>query len=132
MDDEPFFDDEAVADAAADADVPAADLHDLIETHQARMRELPGIDELVYEWRKTLREDPLLYSGERAYYVALPRRIWRQFADAYDLNDAEFEALLSVHDRAVRATVDGLDDGALAGADRAKLDEDVGMVLLKD
>ena len=122
-----FFDDDGVASAAAGTDRLPAELCDLIERHQAGMRDNPGIDGLVYEWRKTLREDPLLFADADAYYVALPRRIWRQFADAHDLTDDEFEALLSVHDDAVRTAAADRED-----ADLGKLDDDCAMVLLKE
>ncbi|NHN49719.1 hypothetical protein G9464_19295 [Halostella sp. JP-L12] len=122
-----FFDDDSVASAAASTDRSPEELRDLVERHQAGMRDNPGIDGLVYEWRKTLREDPLLFADGDAYYVALPRRIWRQFATAHGLSDEEFEALLAVHDDAVRDAAAGRED-----ADLGKLDDDVAMVLLKE
>jgi broad specificity phosphatase PhoE len=130
-DDTPLFADDTVESAAADAGVAPGELRALIERHQTGMRELPGIDELVYEWRKTLREDPLLFADTEAYYVAVARRIWRQFADAHDMTDAEFEALLSVHDAAVRAAVESVDDADLDSSAMEKLDDDHGMVLRK-
>jgi hypothetical protein len=131
-DDSPLFADGTVASAAADADMTPDELGTLIERHQAGMRESPGIDELVYEWRKTLREDPLLFADTEAYYVAVARRIWRQFADAHDMTDAEFEALVSVHDATVRAAVEAVDDADLERSDLEKLDDDIGMVLRKE
>ena len=122
-----FFDDDSVASAAAATDRSPAELRDLIDRHQAGMRDNPGIDGLVYEWRKTLREDPLLFADADAYYVALPRRVWRQFATAHDMADDEFEALLAVHDDAVRAAAADRDD-----ADLGKLDGDCAMALLKE
>lgn len=85
----------------------------------------------MYEWHKTLREDPLLFADTEAYYVAVARRIWRQFADAHDMTDAEFEALLSVHDAAVRAAVESADAADLDSSALERLDDDHGMVLRK-
>ncbi|WP_135819608.1 hypothetical protein [Halostella litorea] len=127
MSDSPaFFADERVRSAAADAGVDADDLRALLSRHQEGMSDLPGVDGLVYEWRTTLREDPLAFADGEAYYVALPRRIWRQFADHHDMSDAEFEAVLSVHEATARAAAP--DDG---GDGPASLDDGHPMALLK-
>jgi len=44
-----FFADEAVESAAADVGVAPDHLRTLLERHQEGMRDLPGVDGLVYE-----------------------------------------------------------------------------------
>ncbi|WP_323192471.1 hypothetical protein [Halostella sp. PRR32] len=48
------------------------------------------------------------------------------------MTDAEFEALLSVHDATVRAAVDTADDADLNSSVEEKLEDDIGMVLRKE
>ncbi|WP_121823489.1 hypothetical protein [Halostella salina] len=124
-----LFADGAVESAAADAGIGPDRLRTLLETHQQGMRDLPGVDGLVYEWRTSLRDDPLVFADEAAYYLALPRRIWRQFADHHDMTDDEFEGVLSVHNDVARRAVADRDD---ADGGPVTLDDGHAMVLLKE
>jgi len=123
-----FFADGPVEGAAADAGIDPDRLRALLGRHQEGMRDLPGVDGLVYEWRTSLRDDPLVFADGEAYYVALPRRIWRQFADHHDVSEAEFEAMLAAHAVTASAAVSAR-DGAADGP--ASLDDGEPMVLIK-
>lgn len=99
--------DEAVLEAVADEEGVAGDaLADLVRRHQRGMRELPGVLDLVYEWRRTLPYDPLVERTEAAFHVVLTEAVWAEFLDAHDLSARERRALLAVHDRQVRHALD--------------------------
>lgn len=100
------FDDDVVAAVAADRDLSAASLAALVERHQRLVRELPGVEDVVYEWRKTLPHDPLVERREAAYYLVVDPVVWTEYGDALDLDAAELAALRAVHDRQLRNTVD--------------------------
>lgn len=99
------FDRETIERTAA-ADLPADDLARLVARHQESVRNLPGVEDIVYEWRNHFQGDPLVHRTPDVYVLALPARVWEEFADALGLEGAELEALRSVHDRQARAHAD--------------------------
>lgn len=96
------FDDGVVEAVAAETGVPLGTLRDLIRRHQRLIRENPGVDDLLYEWRKYYPYDPLVARTDRAFHVVLLERVWREFTDRLCVSDAERRALLAVHDRQAR------------------------------
>jgi hypothetical protein len=99
---EPF--DEAVIEAvAADHDLDSATLRALVERHQQQMRDLPGVENLVYEWRKTLPRDPLVERREDVYLLVVHPDVWPQFADALEFDDDVLAAVRAVHARQLSA-----------------------------
>ncbi|MES3518464.1 MAG: hypothetical protein PPP58_12455 [Natronomonas sp.] len=78
------------------------ELWELVERHQSRMAELPGTDNLVYEWRRGLPYDPVLFRTSEAHYVAV-NDVWPEFASDLGLTETETRALAAVHDRQLRA-----------------------------
>lgn len=107
------FDDEVVEAAAAEVDCSPDALRDLVRRHQALVRETPGVDDLLYEWRKYYPSDPLVARTDRAFHVVLRDRVWTEFTDRLALSPAERRALLAVHERQARAEAD--DGGVLDG-----------------
>lgn len=107
------------AHAADERGVVPADEHELSPATLAdalarigeSVRDYPGIHDLVYEYRRAFRFDPLVARHGDAYYCCVPPRVWPEFADAADLSDAERTACLAVHDRIVHRVVgsDALD-----------------------
>jgi len=97
------FDADVIEAVAAEADLEPAAVRAVVRRHQEGMRESPGVDNLVYEWRKYYPYDPLVARTDRACHVVLLAEVWDEFADRLDLSAAEQEALMAVHDRQARA-----------------------------
>lgn len=104
-----LFDDELLAAVAAEFDLDPAALRSAAERHQQQMRDLPGVDELVYEWRKTLPRDPLVARHDDAYLLVVHPDVWPQFVDALELSEAELAALRAIHTRVLSAEADAAD-----------------------
>lgn len=109
------FDDEIVATTATDADVPQAALDDMITRQQELVREYPGVDNLVFEWRRAFPNDPLVRRTERAYYLVVGEHVWTDFQSRLDLSDDDLRTLRTVHERQFRVTVG--EDAASIGPD---------------
>lgn len=77
----------------------------LAREHQAGVRDLPGVDDIVYEWRRQLPVDPLLFRSPERYVLALPERVWAEFLDELGADDRETEALRALHDQQARRTL---------------------------
>jgi len=112
------FDAEVLA-AAAEAYVVDDDrLRSLVGRHQESIRDLPGVENLVYEWRRTLPRSPLVERRPDAYFCVVEIAIWAEFADALALSATEAEALRAVHARQFAASLfDDIDDTDDAGVD---------------
>jgi hypothetical protein len=101
-------------------------LADLVRTHQSNVRDLPGVEDIVYEWRNYFHQDPLVGRTDGAYYLALPDHVWDEFVADMGIEDPERAALLAVHDRQARAAP------ADAGVDEDRLDgDDAALVLTR-
>lgn len=90
-------------------------LRTLTRRHQQSIRDLPGIDNIVYEWRNHFHLDPLLARTDTVYTLALPDHVWDEFADRLDVSETELDGLRAVHDHQARRLVDPthrLDDEA--------------------
>lgn len=91
------FDDDLFG--AVGAEVDSGRLAALAREHQVGIRELPGVDNIVYEWRHQLPRDPLLLRTTAVYVLALPDRVWAEFFDRLGLTDPEADALRELHHR---------------------------------
>jgi len=118
------FDDSVIETVAAEHDIAPAALTDLVRTHQSNVRDLPGVEDIVYEWRNYFHQDPLVGRTEAAYYLALPAHVWDEFAEDMGLSSAERAALLAVHERQARHA-----DGA--GVELDRLETDTALVLVR-
>jgi hypothetical protein len=96
------FDDDIVAAVAERTGTSADALRALLRRHQQSARDFPGIDNLVYEWRKYLPYDPVVARTDAAFHCVVLPEVWGDFGDALEVNDSEFEQLLAVHDRQAR------------------------------
>jgi len=119
------FDEAVVESVAADHDVTVERLTDIVRTHQANVRDLPGVEDIVYEWRNYFHQDPLVGRTDGAYYLALPAHVWEEFTDDLGVSDAEADALRAVHDAQARAAPTD------AGVETARLDTDAALVLTR-
>jgi hypothetical protein len=96
------FDDETFATVASETGLGADPLRDLTRRHQEGVRDLPGVDDIVYEWRNHFHLDPLVVRTETAYVLALPDHVWEEFAEGLAASGEAMAALKSVHDRQAR------------------------------
>lgn len=103
------FDESVVASVAADCDASADELASLVDRHQRSVADLPGVENLVYEWRKA-HDGAVLERTPTAYYCSVPERVWDEFAGAMDLSAAERDALVAAHREQVRRRPDCPDD----------------------
>lgn len=99
------FADDLLAAVAADHGVDEAGLRDAVSTHQTGMRDLPGVEDLVYEWRTRYR-DPLLARRPEAYYLMLPPDVWEEFDTVLEYDDPVLQALRAVHTRRTHRDLD--------------------------
>jgi len=106
------FDDDTIETVAASADLAESRLRTVAREHQEGVRDLPGVDDIVYEWRNQFHLDPLLHRESDVYVLALRGHVWDEFGDRLDLDDAELDALRALHDEQARRLVD--DAGRLA------------------
>lgn len=112
------FDPSLVAEVAAEEGVETEELRDLLRAHQETVRERPGVDDLVYEWRRTLPYDPLVARTDAAYHVALVTEVWEEFLAHLEFDARERRALVAVHERQARsaAAARGDDESVYDGA----------------
>ena len=104
------FDEARIRRVASEADLAVEAVREALRRHQEQMRELPGAENLVYEWRKLLPRDPLVERRADAYLLEVHPDVWPQFADALDLSGAALEAVKAVHARQVRAGTEDAGD----------------------
>ena len=76
--------------------VDEATLRDALTAHQQTMRENPGVEDLVYEWRKQY-DDPVVARTPSVFVLALPPTVWEQYADHLDFEDVTLAAVTAVH-----------------------------------
>jgi len=91
-----------VDDIATRHDVTADRLRTLVSSHQEGMAELPGVENLVYEWRSQF-DLSVRHQSDRCYVVDAPAWAWAEFATALDASEEEMAALQEVHRHAVLA-----------------------------
>ncbi|WP_244257074.1 hypothetical protein [Halomicrobium sp. IBSBa] len=70
--DSDLFDTTDVERSASEFAVDPAALTERLADHQAAVEELPGVENLVYEWRKQY-EDPLIERTAEVYYLRVRR-----------------------------------------------------------
>lgn len=96
------FDDAVIAAVAEESGIDEKRLRELLRRHQGTARDLPGVDDLVYEWRRHFGGGVLLERTDTAYYLSLGRSVWGEFAEALEFSPAELAAVMAVHDRQTR------------------------------
>jgi hypothetical protein len=99
------FDEAVIESVAADHDLESERLRALLGRHQEQMRELPGVENLVYEWRKLLPRDPLVERREAVYLLVVEPNVWPQFADALGVGTNALAAVKAVHERQLSVVV---------------------------
>ncbi|WP_254271237.1 hypothetical protein [Haloarcula marina] len=98
--------DEEVVRAVADANnVEYERLREAVADHQRTMRENPGVEDLVYEWRKQY-DDPVLFRSAETFIVGLPPTVWEDYGSYLGLDDYVLAALSAVHQEQTIRTED--------------------------
>ena len=99
------FENVDVEAVASEHSVGPERLASLVAAHQEGMAKLPGVENLVYEWRKQF-DATVIARTQREYLVDAPEWAWEEFADGLDADADEMAALAAVHERAVAAHAD--------------------------
>jgi hypothetical protein len=118
------FDPVVVSSVAEETGVDPDALWSTLRRHQETVRELPGVADLVHEWRRVF-DDALVVRTERVFCCAVRPVVWSEFADALGIGDEEREALELVHDRQARRIV------RAGGADVSPFDGRAAVVLAR-
>jgi hypothetical protein len=105
------FDDRVFAAVAEEYGVSTATLRDLVRRQQELVRRLPGVDDIVYEWRRGFPNDPVVERRPDAYYLSVAETVWPEFAAALSLDDRETTLLRAVHRQQLAAAVGGQPTG---------------------
>ncbi|QIB72789.1 hypothetical protein G3I44_05540 [Halogeometricum borinquense] len=92
------FDGDVIARVAREMSIEEATLREAIAEHQRGVRSLPGVEDIVYEWRRTLPQEPLIARRTDAYFLVVNPAVWQEFIDALGLSENESDALRTVHD----------------------------------
>jgi len=90
------FDEKLIAQVARANDIEVERLETAVADHQRTMRETPGVEDLVYEWRKQY-DDPVLLREPDVFIVAVPPTVWEEFADYLEFEDELLAAVTAVH-----------------------------------
>ena len=106
------FDDDLFETVTATTGIEASTLREIARDHQKGVRELPGVDDIVYEWRNQFHQDPLLHRDSDVYVLALRSHVWTEFGDRLDVDEPTLDALRALHDEQARRLVS--DTGRLA------------------
>ncbi|RXK49023.1 hypothetical protein [Halorientalis pallida] len=96
------FDDDLLGTVAGRHDLDEPALRDLLARHQRQVRDNPGVEDIVYEWRSQFHEQPILQRTDDTYYLRLRAHVWDEFADALDISEADLHALLDAHEEQCR------------------------------
>ena len=97
---------------AAAHDVPETALSDALAAVQTAAA-APTVAAVVYDYRQAFRTDPLVARHGDAHFLAVPPRVWPEFAATLSLSDATLAACRGVH----AAAFDALEADALGSGD---------------
>ncbi len=106
------FDDDLLATVAGRHDLDESTLRDLLARHQRQVRDNPGVEDIVYEWRSQFHGQPVLQRTEDTYYLRLRTHVWDEFAEALDIPETSLHAVFDAHEAQIRR-----DTGASVGDD---------------
>jgi len=111
------FDAEVVRAVAGTNSVDEEQLRSALADHQRTMRENPGVEDLVYEWRKRF-DDAVLHRTPETFYMAVRETVWEEYGAHLGIDDYLLAAVVAVHQEQVlrETAVDGsaIDEDAVA------------------
>jgi len=122
--DETPVSDAVVRDVAGEVSETA--IREVLDGLQAYAADSPGVesvDDLVYEWRRAFGADPLVERTAATYYLLVPDRVYRDFAERLSWSAEERAAVERAHELAAVEATDGEAatepvDVALQGSER--------------
>ncbi|AUG47357.1 hypothetical protein BVU17_07420 [Haloarcula taiwanensis] len=94
------FDDTVVRGVAETNRVDEKQLRSALADHQRTMRENPGVEDLVYEWRKRF-DDVVLHRTPETFFVAVRETVWEEYGTHLGLDDYLLAAVVAVHQEQV-------------------------------
>lgn len=119
------FDDDIVGAVSTETGLSASRLREALRRQQEHARSLPGVDDLVYEWRRFLPYDPLVRRDETAYYLVFTPSVWAEFGEQLSFDDGTLAAARAVHERQLRRVL------TRHGEDTSVVDGGAAMVLTR-
>jgi len=90
------FDVAVIRTAARDNDIEEPALREALADHQRTMRENPGVEDLVYEWRKQY-DDPVLSRTDEMFILAVPSTVWEEYGDYLEMERPLLQAVVAVN-----------------------------------
>ena len=111
------FDDDVIEAVARDCSLDEDELRALATRHQRAVRDLPGVEDIVYEWRSQFHQDPLLTRTDAVYVLVHRPHVWEEYVESLALDDADATALRSLHREQARTLVGAGEDDRLAAGE---------------
>ena len=90
------FDEDVIRAVASENGIGEPLLREALADHQRTMRDNPGVEDLVYEWRKQY-DDPVLARTESVFVVSVPPTVWEQYGEYLDIERATLRAVIAAH-----------------------------------
>ncbi|MDT3435345.1 hypothetical protein [Haloarcula sp. 1CSR25-25] len=94
------FDDEVIRAVAGTNSVDEEQLRSALADHQRTMRENPGVEDLVYEWRKRF-DDAVLHRTPETFFMAVRESVWQEYGAHLGIDDYLLAAVVAVHQEQV-------------------------------
>jgi len=94
------FDDEVIRAVAGTNSVDEEQLRSALADHQRTMRENPGVEDLVYEWRKRF-DDAVLHRTPETFFIAVRESVWAEYGAHLGIDDYLLAAVVAVHQEQV-------------------------------
>jgi len=94
------FDDEVIRAVAGTNSVDEEQLRSALADHQRTMRENPGVEDLVYEWRKRF-DDAVLHRTPETFFMAVRESVWAEYGAHLGIDDYLLAAVVAVHQEQV-------------------------------
>jgi|GEM_PF-1253363 len=94
------FDDEVIRAVAGTNGVDEEQLRSTLADHQRTMRETPGVEDLVYEWRKRF-DDAVLHRKPKTFFMAVRETVWEEYGAHLGIDDYLLAAVVAVHQEQV-------------------------------
>jgi hypothetical protein len=94
------FDIEVVREVAGANSVDKEQLRSALADHQRTMHENPGVEDLVYEWRKRF-DDAVLHRTPETFFMAVRETVWEEYGTHLGIDDYLLAAVVAVHQEQV-------------------------------
>lgn len=111
------FDDEVIRAVAGTNNVDEEQLRSALADHQQTMSDTPGVENLVYEWRKRF-DKSVLHRTPETFYMAVDETVWEEYGAHLGFDDYLLAAVVAVHQEQVlrEAAVDSeaIDEATVA------------------